>query len=410
MFLVKRDNFNKIYIIKGLIIALLFSAFIYLNYFGLEFKILNTILGLVSLYFIIKVEKKVLFFIGFFIGLLWFYWVGISFQYYDLTYLSPLIIFAFALTYGVIFHLIALYDHAIFRIIALCLLSFVQPFGFNWFIPELIFVDSYFPIGKEYFFLILSCIYMFIYLNKKIKLIAIIPLLFILTNNKTPTEEPNIDITMPQLNVTQNSKWVKGNLSNIIKNNLDLIDKAIKEKKELIILPETAFPIVLNKEDLVRNKLEEKSKYIDIIVGAIFLENKQYYNATYHFSNSNFKIAKKVVLVPFGEEIPLPTFFVNLINDTFFNGAQDYKKADKATDFLIKDIKFRNAICYEATSDEIYQNLNGVKFVVATSNNAWFTPSIEPTLQKLLLKYFSKKYNVSIFHSINGSNNYIINP
>ena len=41
MFLVKREYFNKIYIIKGLITALFFSAFIYLTHFGIESKILN---------------------------------------------------------------------------------------------------------------------------------------------------------------------------------------------------------------------------------------------------------------------------------------------------------------------------------------------------------------------------------
>ena len=89
---------------------------------------------------------------------------------------------------------------------------------------------------------------------------------------------------------------------------------------------------------------------------------------------------------------------------------QVYKKAEKATDFLIKNTKFRNANCYEATKEEIYADLNNTKYMIAISNNAWFTPSIQPTLQKLLLKYYAKKYNITIFHSVNGSSNYIINP
>ena len=137
---------------------------------------------------------------------------------------------------------------------------------------------------------------------------------------------------------------------------------------------------------------------------------KHYYNVSYHFSKTNVVVAKKVVLVPFGEEIPLPKFFVDLINNTFYNGAEDFKKANKATDFDIKGIKFRNAICYEATSEKIYKELNGLKYMIAISNNAWFTPSTEPILQKLLLQYYAKKYNITIFHSINGSNNYIIRP
>ena len=410
MFLVKRDNFNKIYIIKGLISALFLSAFIYLAYFDIYDKTINTILGLISLYLLLKIERKALVFTGFFVGILWFYWISISFQYYDLAYLSPLIIIALGLTYALIFYLIALYDNPIFRIVVISLLSFIKPFGFNWFIPELIFINSYFPISKEYFILLLVLTYMFIYINKKLKILAFIPLFFIYEPNSNIINNPKLQIAMPQLNISQNSKWIKENQENIIEQNLKLIDIAIKEKKDLIILPETVFPLLLNKENFLLYNLEEKSKKIDIIAGALYLENRQYYNATYHFSNAKVNIAKKIVLVPFGEEIPLPKFFVDLINDIFYNGAQDYQKANKPTDFLIKNIKFRNAICYEATSEEIYKNLKDTKYMIAISNNAWFTPSIQPTLQKLLLKYYAKKYTISIFHSINGSDNYIIRP
>jgi len=43
--------------------------------------------------------------------------------------------------------------------------------------------------------------------------------------------------------------------------------------------------------------------------------------------------------------------------------------------------------------------------MIAMSNNAWFYGSIQPTLQKFLLKYYSKKYNTYIFHSFNSGGN-----
>lgn len=410
MFLIKRKYFNKIYIIKGLITALFLSAFIYLSYFDIQFKILNTIIGLVSLYLLLKIEKQALFFAGFFTGIFWFYWVGISFQYYDLAYLAPFVIFAIALLYGIIFYFIAFFDKLFFRCLFIFILSFIHPFGFNWFIPELMFIDSYLYSSKEHFALILASLYMFIRLKTFTKIFAFIPLFFAYTNPGIYIDNPNIKIDMPEQNVSQNQKWIKSNLPIIIENNFILIDKAIKKKKDLIILPETTFPIVLNKADSVIANLEKKSMHIDIIVGALYLENRQYYNATFYFSKGKLNIAKKVVLVPFGEEIPLPKVLVDFINDAFYNGAQDYKKAKEPTNFNIKDNIFRNAICYEATHEKIYQNLNGASYIIASSNNAWFTPSIEPTLQKLLLKYYSKKYGVTIFHSINGSKNYIVRP
>ncbi|MGE4396992.1 MAG: apolipoprotein N-acyltransferase, partial [Sulfurimonas sp.] len=56
-------------------------------------------------------------------------------------------------------------------------------------------------------------------------------------------------------------------------------------------------------------------------------------------------------------------------------------------------------LCYEATCQEIYEG--EVDFVLAISNNAWFAPSIEPTLQKLLMRYYARKNAATIYHSAN---------
>jgi len=120
---------------------------------------------------------------------------------------------------------------------------------------------------------------------------------------------------------------------------------------------------------------------------------------TYIFENGKFTFAKKLVLVPFGEYVPLPKFARDFINNTFFAGQADFKTAKEPTDFFIKGEKFRNAICYEATCSEIYEG--EVDYVIATSNNAWFAPSIEPTLQKLLMRYYARRNGVTIYHSAN---------
>ena len=73
---------------------------------------------------------------------------------------------------------------------------------------------------------------------------------------------------------------------------------------------------------------------------------------------------------------------------------------------MIKGTKFRNAICWEATCPEIYEG--DVNYVIAISNNAWFAPSIEPTLQKLLIRYYAQKNSVTIYHATNGSESCVI--
>ncbi|GGD39105.1 apolipoprotein N-acyltransferase [Malaciobacter pacificus] len=410
MFLAKREHSNKNFIIKGLITAILFSSFIYLNYFGVEIKIIDTIFAISAFYLILTIPKKALFFTGFFIGVFWCYWMAVSLKYYELVYLTPILLIGVGLVYGIIFYLFALYDKALFRALALFGFSFLIPFGFNWIKPELLFINSYIGTSKIDLALILIGLFLIIKL-KRLKIIGIVPLIFAISLPKGDfIDNPNLKIAMPQMNIQQNLKWEKDYREILIEKNFELIAKAVEENKDLIVLPETSFATALNLDAQTMERLNSFSYDIDIITGALYLEGEKIYNATYHISNGHVKIAKKVVLVPFGEEIPLPKFFVDLINDVFYGGASDYSKASTPTDFIVKDIKFRNAICYEATTDEIFKDLNDTKYMIATSNNAWFTPSIEPTLQSLLLKYYSKKYRVTIFHVVNGSKNEIFRP
>lgn len=364
-------DYTKNIIIKGFIVALLFSSFIYLEYFDLTNKLLNTILAILAYILIVTIDKRSLFFTGFFTGILWFWWVGYSFIYYDLVYLIPLVIVGIGLVYGVIFYLTAIIDKAIIRVVLVYCLTFIEPFGFNWFKIDLPLINTYF-------------------------------------NTYTSTiKQSDLKIYIPSYNISQDKKWDKKYQNQIINTNFTNIDYAILSNYDLVILPETAFPMVLNREKYLLDILKERSKNITIVTGALSFKNNNYLNSTYMFKDNDYKIANKVVLVPFGEKIPLPKVFVDMINKYFFDGASDYTSASKPTTFDIDKIKFRNAICYEATTNEIYKNLD-TSFVIASSNNAWFTPSIEPTLQKLLLKYYAKKYKVLIYHSTNRSQNMII--
>ena len=60
-----------------------------------------------------------------------------------------------------------------------------------------------------------------------------------------------------------------------------------------------------------------------------------------------------------------------------------------------------NSVMVPEAFDEIYKNLD-TSYVIVISNNAWFTPSIQPTLQKLLMKYYKKKYNLHYFSVTNS--------
>ncbi|NLC27397.1 MAG: apolipoprotein N-acyltransferase, partial [Campylobacteraceae bacterium] len=204
------------------------------------------------------------------------------------------------------------------------------------------------------------------------------------------------------------NKWDPTFLSFQINSIFDSIEKGIKAKKSLILFPESALPLHLNREPLLEEKLLDYSQKITIIVGALSGEKNGVYNSTFLFQKGKKDVAHKVILVPFGEEVPLPEFFEKLINKFFYAGASDFLTARMPQDFIINGEKVRNAICFEATKPELFEKTPGI--MVALSNNAWFTPSTQPFLQKRLLRLYATLYKTTIYHSANSADGGIFPP
>lgn len=402
--------FTRIYIIKAFVIALLLSAFIYLDYFGLTFLILNSLLAVAGFYLLLGENRVVWFWSGLFIGLLWFYWISFSFVYYDLSFLIPFIVFGVAFVYGVLFWLIGRVGSTIYLQAPLLFgVSFIDPFGFNWLKLEVIFIDTYVSTTHLAFGLFLSGITLFKALPKWFKTVALIPLLGALYQTTPTVTLPKIDIALPSMHIPQSQRWDEKYQQEAINLNFALIEQAIAQNKELIIFPESAFPLYLNRAHRLIEALKAYSQKITIVTGSLTYEEDQgFFNSSYLFQKGEMQIAHKIILVPFGEEIPLPSFMVELINKLFFDGAKDYQKAKEPQDFVINGISFRSAICYEGTNPKLFEG--NPKQMIVISNNAWFSPSIEQTLQYLLLRLYAKKYQTVIYHSANSGKSGVILP
>jgi apolipoprotein N-acyltransferase len=399
-----RGYFTTSNITEGFLTALLLSIFIYIAHFDLFsetiLKVINSFNALLGFYLLLSSDKKTLFWSGFFIGILWFFWIGFSFRYYDATFVIPLMMLFVGLGYGLLFWIIGIFESPYARLLLFVGFSFVHPLSFNWLILELTLLDSFFGITKWQFALFLLSIAIFITLKSRYKALALLALLGSF-NYQPHVSLPlsNQKIYLSQTKVQQDIKWEDSYKDESVQNNLNIIYKAIEQKADIVIISESSFAMFLNVEPLLMQKLKTLSKKITIVTGALYADGTDSYNSTYYFIDGEVTVANKVILVPFGEEIPLPKFLKKIINDTFYNGAEDYKTAKKPTDIKINGEIFRNAICYEATREELFEG--NPKFMIATSNNAWFTPSVEPTLQKLLLRYFSQKHHTVIYHVAN---------
>ena len=391
----------------GFFSAIFASAFIYMHHFNIYLPWIQALFGIVALWFWLKLTPREIFWSGFFTALFWFYWIGLSFRYYDLSWMIPFVIAGIALIFGILFRLISAFPHIILRAVAIGLVEYLHPLGFDWFRPALMFTNSVLGDHIWQLWTILLSLTLFIMIKQKLKYLTLL-LITLSINPQSSTLNPQLSIQLVNTNIDQDKKWDPRYLYPIIELNMKAIQNALNNKKRAVILPESAFPLYLNYEIELMKELLSLSKNITIITGALYAENGKSYNSTYLFKDGKVRIMHKVVLVPFGEEVPLPKWMGKWINNIFFDGASDYATAREVSDFKMVGKLFRNAICYEATSDKLFEG--DPKYMVAISNNKWFIPSIEPTLQHLLLQMQSNRHGTTIFHSTNGPITGVIVP
>jgi len=422
------DYFTINNITKGFFIALLSAGSLYLDWFGFVNYLLNTILGILTFYYLLQADKKVWFWFGFFMATLWFWWISVSFKNYGFAWAIPIGVLFSSTTFAFLFLFMAKVSEyleekfngqthksgqtrrfaptgLIIKAFGLLLFSYVHPFGFDWYKAELVFTNSYIGIEKWQFALVLFSLILSIY-KKNLLFLLLILGAYPYASHFQETNKLSKNIALTNFNISVIDKWKPELQQKHIGMVFNTIDKAINEKKSLVILPESIFALFLNKQPKLMEALRERSQHISIVLGALYRDNGIPRNSTYIFKDGEYSVANKVVLVPFGESNPLPKWMGKIINKLFFDGAPDYVAAKNPIDYDVAGKTFRNAICYEACSEALY--IGEPKNMIVISNNGWVSPSIEPTQQKILLQYYSKKYGTTIYHAVNMSDSYIV--
>lgn len=381
---------------------------IYFSFFeNILLETLSPFLAIWGLILLLRTKSaKGYFWTGFLTGLFWFWWVGLSAIYFDLNYLVPVIALIMGLVYGVLFRICFLFKFDFLRLCAIFALSFIHPLGFDWLEWGIYTAYGFFDSslrGIICLFLIAYFIYEG-YISRYYK-IAIVLILFFTGfhyEEKTATTLP-FSYKLINTNISQDQKFLQEKL--ILNSNalLSEISRAILEKKELVILPETAFAFNL-RGTKYEDFLKELSHKIIIITGAFYTKDEKTYNSTYVFRRGKSYIFNKHFLVPFGEEIP---FFKELVKKYFLPNMEEFTRGPVQSQYKLNNSLITNAICYEATKEQNYKNS---KIIIALSNNAWFKHSNEYKLQKLLMQFYANKYGVSVYHATNGKENAVILP
>jgi apolipoprotein N-acyltransferase len=404
-----RPYFNTSIIINAFVTAFFLSLVLLFEYLSFGFWPLHVSAFLIGFGRLLTHDKIGFFWTGAFIGLFWFYWISWSFIHYGFAYLIPLGILGVMAIYGVLFWVCGIFSsHPLIKAIALFGFGFIAPFGFNWFDWRLFLIDTPFRVDMFGIGLLMLGIALFLSTPKKIRYLALLlPLLALEINPKNANFLPK-NIKLVNTFIPQSQKWNPQFREPQIESIFRMVESAISRGESLIIFPESAFPLYLNHNLELREKLLAYSHSINIIAGSLTHTDEGIYNSAYFFHKGDEEVAHKVILVPFGEQVPLPQFFRDLINRVFYGGASDFLTAKNGQNFKIFGLHVRSAICFEATRKELFIKTPGI--MIALSNNAWFTPSIEPYLQRRLLRLYSTMHETTIYHSVNGSSGGIITP
>ncbi|MDO4674303.1 apolipoprotein N-acyltransferase [Campylobacter sp.] len=395
-------------IMKAFSSAILLSNPIYLSFHAnIFFESISPFLAIWGLVLLLQNKSaKGYFWTGFFVGILWFWWVGLSAIYFDLSHITPLIILALGLVYGLLFRICHLLRYDFLRLCGIFALSYIHPLGFDWLNWGILSVYGFFDASMRGVLCIFAIAY-FIhegYISRYYK-IAIVLALFFTGFHHTQKEAPLLEFSYKLINtnISQDQKFLQDKVQAHSKSLIAEIQKAILEKKELIVLPETAFAFVL-KDTPYENALKELSHRITIITGAFNREGEKIYNSTYIFTQGQRHIFNKHFLVPFGEEIP---FFKDWTKSHLLPNTEEFARGPLQSQYKLKNQLITNAICYEATKEQNYKN---TQIMIALSNNAWFEGSSEHKLQQLLMRFYANKYAASVYHAVNGKENALILP
>ncbi len=188
-----------------------------------------------------------------------------------------------------------------------------------------------------------------------------------------PQGEP-FKVSLLQGNIAQGVKFAEGSLFGTMETYRRL---AQSSDARLIVLPETALPLLLNNlpqdyTDILRNHARQNAG--DMLIGLFERERGLYYNSVVSLGAAESQSYRKNHLVPFGEFIPLRPLLGWLINDLLHIPMSDQARGGERQQVLqVAGQQVAVNICFEDVfGEEIIRYLPEATLLVNVTNDAWY--------------------------------------
>ncbi len=192
-----------------------------------------------------------------------------------------------------------------------------------------------------------------------------------------------IKVAMIPGNIRQDEKMASwGEKSSwIFEKYFDLTLKAVEEKPDIIVWPETAVPKFIFPDSPERDRLRIMIPIWNtyFLMGTISAEyeekNWKIYNSVFLLSPNAEIIDKyhKMHLVPVSESFPLKKYLPKKLHDLVV-GVSDFDSGNRYTVFSAPPAKIGVPICFESVFPEISRNFvrYGANVICMVTNDAWF--------------------------------------
>ncbi|MFA5115367.1 MAG: apolipoprotein N-acyltransferase [Candidatus Paceibacterota bacterium] len=197
----------------------------------------------------------------------------------------------------------------------------------------------------------------------------------------------SLRVSVIQGNIAQHLKWRPIAQNYIIRKYLDLSSQAGGGNPDVMIWPEASLPAVVEEEPAyfeAARALAEDMR-IPLLVGAVTLRDGIYYNSAFLITSyqQEFSRYDKLHLVPFGEYVPLKSFF-SFLETVVPIG--DFRPGREYTVFTLPGVRgqgpvrFSVLICFEDLFPQLSRRFigKGADFLVNITNDGWFGESAAP--------------------------------
>jgi len=277
-------------------------------------------------------------------------------------------------------------------------------------------------------------------------LLLMLPIIYGVYKEKTFKEsEKKVRVGLVQPNLDPYEKWSGGNVTELTGSYISLSEKAVSQKAELVLWPETALPVYLLSGDFYRTtnliRLFIRSTNTSLLTGMpnfiAYFDNKNIphdakyssagkfyytnYNAVLLFTpeSDNVQTYGKMKLVPFGEHTPfsdqLP-LLADLIKWSVGLGGWNVGK--DTTNFIVpmkRDTSHYavNAIvCYESIFPELIASFaqRGSEMIAVVTNDSWYGNTSGPYQHKEIAVLRAVENRKTVVRAANGGISCIISP